>query len=324
MKILVTGASGFIGTRFAQFALQQGFEVRVSGRREAALASLIECGAEFVAGDPGDAQAARSLCVGIEAVVHCAGAANPWGEPEALHQATVQVTENMVEACLKERVRRLVYVSSAAVYGYGRSRQGIKEDQVPARGLDRYARDKALAEQKVFGAAEFGLQVLALRPAMVIGSGATGLLPDLLRPGRHERLLIVGNGLNKVDFTSVHNLNQALYSALLAGSPALGRAYNISNGAPVPIWDVINYALRRLHRTPASRYQDFAPLYLAATLGEMVCGVRPGRPTPRWSRQAVQTLDKDFTLDISRARHHLGYVPNASLWAALDELCASI
>lgn len=322
MKILVTGASGFIGARFAQHALERGLDVRINARRGELLEHLIEQGAEFIPGDLGDAGQARVMCRDVDAVVHCAGLVSAWGRRQELVQANVQLTENVVEACLKQKVRRLVYLSSPSIYFDGRSHLGLKEDQVPGRMASAYAATKLLAEQKVFGAQEFGLQVIALRPRLVTGAGDRSIFPRLLRMQRSKRLAIVGNGLNKVDFTSMANLNQALFSSLLAGSAALGKAYNISNGQPVPLWDVVNYVMRRLQLPPVTRYRGYGLAYTLAALNEGACLLWPGRPEPTLSRLGMQVMNKDFTLDISRARHYLGYEPQQSLWAALDEFCA--
>ncbi|WP_038831860.1 NAD-dependent epimerase/dehydratase family protein, partial [Pseudomonas aeruginosa] len=78
------------------------------------------------------------------------------------------------------------------------------------------------AEQLVLSARDLGLEVLALRPRFVVGAGDTSIFPRMIQAHRKGRLRILGNGLNRVDFTSVHNLNDALFSCLLAGEPALG------------------------------------------------------------------------------------------------------
>ena len=169
MKILVTGASGFIGGRFARFALEQGLDVRVNGRRAESVEHLVRRGAEFVQGDLSDPILAHDLCSEVEAVVHCAGAVGLWGRYQDFHLGNVQVTENVVEACLKQRVRRLVHLSSPSIYFDGRDHLGLTEEQVPKRFKHPYAATKYLAEQKVFGAQEFGLETLALRPRFVTG-----------------------------------------------------------------------------------------------------------------------------------------------------------
>ncbi|MBF4206834.1 NAD(P)-dependent oxidoreductase [Pseudomonas donghuensis] len=321
MRILVTGASGFIGGRFARFALEQGFDVRVNGRRAEGVEHLVRRGAQFIPGDLNDPDLARRLCQGVEAVVHCAGAVGNWGRYQDYYQGNVVVTENVVEACLKEHVRRLVHLSSPSICFNGRSQLGITEEQVPRRFHNHYGATKHLAEQKVFGAQEFGLEVLALRPHFVTGAGDVSIFPRLLQMQRKRRLAIIGNGLNKVDFTSVQNLNEALVSALLADEAALGQAYNISNGHPLPLWDVVNYVMRQMHLPQVTRYRSYGLAYSLAALNEGACLLWPGRPQPTLSRLGTQVMSKDFTLDISRARQFLDYRPSVSLWSALDEFC---
>jgi nucleoside-diphosphate-sugar epimerase len=321
MKILVTGASGFIGGRFARFALEQGLSVRVSGRRAEGVEHLVKRGAEFVQGDLADPELVQRLCAGVEAVVHCAGAVGVWGRYQSFYQANVTVTENVVEACLKQKVRRLIHLSSPSIYFDGRAHVDIKEEQVPTRFSDHYGATKYLAEQKVFGAQEFGLEVLALRPRFVTGAGDTSIFPRLIEMQRKGRLAIIGNGLNKVDFTSMQNLNDALFSALLAAEPALGKAYNISNGAPLPLWDVVNYVLRQMQLPPVTRHMPYGLAYAAAMLNEGVCKLLPGRPEPGLFRLGVAVMAKDFSLNIDRAREYLDYDPRVSVWTALDEFC---
>jgi len=321
MKILVTGASGFIGGRFARFALEQGLSVRVNGRRAEGVEHLVRRGAEFIQGDLTDPELVLRLCHDVESVVHCAGAVGAWGRRQDFHQGNVEVTENVVEACLKQRVRRLVHLSSPSIYFDGNDHVGIKEEQVPKRFNNHYAATKYLAEQKVFGAEEFGLEVIALRPRMVTGAGDTSIFPRLLNMQRKNRLSIIGNGLNKVDFTSIQNLNEAILSSLLAAGSALGKAYNISNGAPIPIWDVVNYVMRQMQLPQVTRYRSYSLAYTAAAVNEAACMLWPGRPEPTLSRLGMQVMNKNFTLDISRAQYYLDYQPQVSVWTALDEFC---
>src|SRR5690606_36017327 len=93
--------------------------------------------------------AVPSSCRATWAVADCAGAVGNWGRYQDFHQGNVVVTENVVEGCLKARVRRLVHLSSPSIYFTGRSRLDIREDQLPRRFHDHYATTKYLAEQKV-------------------------------------------------------------------------------------------------------------------------------------------------------------------------------
>ncbi|WP_371230797.1 NAD-dependent epimerase/dehydratase family protein [Pseudomonas sp. QE6] len=321
MKILVTGASGFIGGRFARFALEQGLAVRVNGRRAEALQPLVARGAEFMAGDLADPALVRALCSDVDAVVHCAGAVGVWGSHDYFHQANVVMTESVVEACLKQKVRRLVHLSSPSIYFDGQSHVGINEEEVPRRFANHYGSTKYQSELVALGAQEFGLEVLALRPRFVTGAGDTSIFARLIAMHRKGRLRIIGQGLNKADFTSVQNLNDALFASLMADDAALGQAYNISNGQPLPLWDVVNYVMRRLELPPVTQHVPYPLACTLALLNEGVCKVLPGRPEPTMNRLSMAVLAKDFSLDISRARQYLDYDPQASLWDALDEFC---
>ncbi|MBG4585465.1 NAD-dependent epimerase/dehydratase family protein [Pseudomonas aeruginosa] len=322
MRILVTGATGFIGGRFARFALEQGLSVRVSGRRADAVEHLVARGAEFVPGDLADPALVLRLCEDVEAVVHCAGAVGVWGPRERFLAANVGLAESVVEACMRQKVRRLVHLSSPSIYFDGRDHLDLNEEYVPRRFSDHYGATKYQAEQLVLSARDLGLEVLALRPRFVVGAGDTSIFPRMIQAHRKGRRRILGNGLNRVDFTSVHNLNDALFSCLLAGEPALGKVYNISNGQPVPFWDAVNYVMRQLDLPPVGGHLPYAVGYGLAALNEGVCRILPGRPEPVLFRLGMAVMAKNFTLDINRAREYLDYDPRVSLWTALDEFCA--
>ena len=321
MKILVTGASGFIGGRFARFALEQGLDVRVTGRRPESVQHLIKRGAEFVPGDLADSELAHKLCRDVDIVVHCAGAVGTWGTYEHFHRANVTVTQNVIDACREQKVRRLVHLSSPSVYFDGKSHIGLREEQVPKTFVDHYGATKYLAEQKVMEAQAFGLEVIALRPRFVTGAGDTSIFPRLINMHRKGRLMMIGDGHNQVDFTSMQNLNDALFSSLLASGAALGQVYNISNGAPLPLWDVINFVLHRFDLPSVRKRMPFALAYSAATLNETICKLLPGRPEPGLFRLGVAVMARDFSLDISRARQYLDYDPQVPIWTALEEFC---
>ena len=319
MKILVTGASGFVGGRFARFALEQGLSVRINGRRADPVATLVERGAEFVQGDLADLQLTQELCRGVDAVVHCAGAVGLWGPYARFYQGNVTVTENIIQGCLTQNVRRLLQLSSPSVYFDGKAHVGLREEQIPRRFFDHYGATKYLAEQRVLAAAEMGLEVLALRPRFVTGAGDTSLFPRLIEMQRNGVLSIIGKGDNQVDFTSMQNLNDALFSGLLAGPQALGKVYNISNGSPVPLWQVVNHALTQFGLPPVKRRIPYALGYALATLNETVCKILPGKPEPKLSRLGMAVMAQDFSLDISQARTLLDYDPQVSVWAAVEE-----
>lgn len=312
MRILVTGASGFIGGRFAAYALERGLQVVCCGRQTAAMQWLVERGAECFAGDLLDVDVALQASAGCDAIAHCAGAVGTWGSYQHFHDANVRVTEHVIAAAQQRRIPRLVHLSSPSIYFDGRDHRDIREDFRPPRFFDHYGATKYLADQKVFAAGRQGLEVIALRPRLVIGAGDTSVFPRLLRAHQSGRLRIIGRGENRVDLTPVENVNQAMMLALQAPASALGRAYNISNGQPVAFWATFNALLGALGMPPLTRHMPYALAYGLASVAELKAHLTPGRPEPALFRLGMAVMARDFNLDISAARDYLGYVPEVS------------
>lgn len=312
MRILVTGASGFIGGRFAAHALTQGLQVSCCGRRSAAMQWLTDRGAHCVAGDLLDTDFALQVSADCDAIVHCAGAVGTWGSYQHFYDANVRVTEQVIAAAEQRRIPRLVHLSSPSIYFDGRDHYNLREDFRPPRFFDHYGATKYLADQKVFAAGRQGLEVIALRPRLVIGAGDTSVFPRLLRAHQSGKLRIIGRGDNRVDLTPVENLSQALMLALHAPASALGRAYNISNGEPVAFWPTFNHLLETLGMPPLTRHMPYALAYGLAGIAELKARLTPGRPEPALFRLGMAVMARNFNLDISAARQHLGYEPGLS------------
>ncbi len=114
------GGDGLHRRAFRSLRPGQGLSVRVSGRRADAVEHLVARGAEFVPGDLADPALVLRLCEDVEAVVHCAGAVGVWGPRERFLAANVGLAESVVEACMRQKVRRLVHLSSPSIYFDGR------------------------------------------------------------------------------------------------------------------------------------------------------------------------------------------------------------
>ncbi len=322
MRILITGASGFIGGRFAADALSRGLEVRCCGRNTQAMHWLASRGAECLSGDLLDADFTRRASRDCEAIVHCAGAVGTWGSYRHFHDANVRATENVLAAAGSNGTRRLVHLSSPSIYFDGKSHHDVTEDFLPRRFFDHYGATKHLADQKVFAAGQAGLEVIALRPRFVIGAGDTSIFPRLLRAHQSGRLRIIGDGSNRVDLTPVENLNLAMHKALAAPDSALGRAYNISNGQPVLFWEKFNQLLQRLGLPELHRHIANPLAYAMAALAETRARLTPGQPEPAMLRLGMAVMARDFNLDISAARDQLGYQPRVSIDQGIENFAS--
>ncbi len=325
-RILVTGGGGFLGREIVHQLRARGERVRSFGRTpQPALTAL---GVEVVAGDLADAAAVERAVAGCDAVIHTAAKAGIWGPRDSYYRPNVLGTQNVLAAMRRHGVARLVYTSTPSVVYNGASHAGLDESQPYGSDFPcYYPETKALAEQAVLAAQDDGkLRVIALRPHLIWGAGDPHLVPRIL--ARAHKLRIVGEGKNRVDLTHVRHAAQAHLQALeaLATSrhPAAGRAFFISDGNPVLLWDWINTLLHRLKRPAITRRISLPAARTAGLVMELLWRTLPFLPgEPPMTRFLATELAKDHWYAIAAARRDLGYGPKANLEAEMDELVTS-
>ena len=318
MKILVTGGGGFVGGYIVERLLARGYAVRSIGRSPQP--ELVAKGVEVVCGDLTDATAVSAACEGVGAVFHVAARAGVWGSWESFYGPNVIGTRNVLSACRKWQVKRLVYTSTPSVVFNGDSIRGGDESLPYGKNwLCHYAETKALAEQEALAANSEKLQVVALRPHLIFGPGDPHLLPRVVESVKAGRLRIVGDGSAKVDVSYVGNVADAhldAFDALERGKGA-GQAYFISQGEPVDLWSWLNSILEGLGQPPLTQKIPLPLAYGIGALCEGVWKVLRRRTDPPITRFVAVELAKDHYFDIRKAQHELGYRPRVPMNEAL-------
>lgn len=322
MKALVTGGGGFLGQAIVRKLLKDGAGVRSFSRHEHD--GLRALGVEQVKGDLVDPAAVASAVQGCEVVFHVAAKPGTWGEYEDYHRTNVVGTQNVIAACRRHEVSRLVYTSSPSVVFDGRDMEGVDESApYPARFEAHYPRTKALAEQLVRAANGAQLATVSLRPHLIWGPGDNHLLPRLVARARAGQIGRIGSRPNLIDTIYVDNAADAHLLAanrLSPGSPIAGKVYFISQGDPVPLWEMVNRLLQAAGAPPVTRA---IPTWLALALawGFETTHRLTGNPRePRLTRFVVHELSTAHWFDISAARRDLGYSPGVSIDEGLDRL----
>ena len=311
MRILVTGATGFVGRHLVAGLLRRGDLVRALGRNTDACAALAADGAEVVRADLRDRDAVIAACRGVDAVCHVGALSAPWGRAADFHAINVGGTEHVLAGCRAHGVGRMVYVSSPSVVFDGTDQRDLTEDApYPRRLTSVYSLTKKLGEDRVQSAAAAGMATVIVRPKAVFGPGDTSLLPRLLAAARKGRLPQVGDGRNLVDLTYVDNVVHALLLALTAGA-AVGRTDTITSGEHVPLWDLIKTVLLRLGINANLRRLPYPVVYAMAGLMELRATLFGGEPM--LTRYSAAILAKTQTYNIEAARRDLGYAPGVSV-----------
>jgi nucleoside-diphosphate-sugar epimerase len=312
---VVTGATGFLGRRVSAALVERGERVRALGRRFDGFPALDPSRCERRAVALEDERALTDAFRGADYVIHSAAHTAAWGPREDFVRVNVIGTRHVLEAARAAGVRRVVHVSSATVVFGDRDKRGAKEDERrPARFLSHYSETKALAEDVVRNAT--GVEWVIVRPRAIFGPGDTTILPRLCARAEQGKLRILGDGRNVQDLTYVDNAADALLLARDAPR-ASGHSYLISNGDPVVLWDFIAACLEGLGIAPPVRH---VPAPVAFALGgalEVLHRVLPRLGEPPVTRYLVSLLTRDQTLDISAARHDLGYRPRIDMSEAL-------
>ncbi len=324
MKALVTGGRGFLGGRIARMLHDQGHEVIALGRSR--YPQLEQAGMATVQADVRDGPALSSAFQGVEVVFHAAACVGIWGRRRTFWEVNVEGTRNVIEACRRCGVSKLVFTSSPSVVFGDQELCGVDESQpYPRRFLADYPETKAVAERLVLAANRDDLLTVAIRPHLVWGPGDPHLIPRVIEQARQGRLTRIGDGSNLVDVTYIDNAAEAhllAAQALWPGAPSAGRAYFITQGEPVCLWPWLDAILARVGAPPVRRAVSFGTARRAGWLLEGIWRLLGLQSEPRVTRFLASQLAWSHYFDISAARRDLGYAPRVSTSEGLERLFA--
>ena len=309
MKVLVTGATGFLGVHTCRELLSRGHEVRAFGRD---FTKFSIPGAEQTRGDLRDADSVFRACSGMDAVVHAGALSSPWGKLEEFMAVNVTGTRAVLEACVQSGVRRLVHISSPAVIFTGHDHLFERDDApYPQRFSSHYALSKKLAEELLL-ASKSKLELIVLRPKAIYGPDDRALLPRIVAAARARRLPQIGNGENLVDLTFVDDAVLSIACALECPMPNTGfPVYTITSSEHLKLWTMIRRLLEALGLSSNLPVMPVGAMLQLAGWLEQVATVT-GRE-PRLTRYSVALLARTQTYDISRAKSDLGFEPRYGL-----------
>ena len=322
MKALVTGGGGFLGLAIVRQLINRGDRVVSFSRGE--YPQLAALGVEQRRGDLSDLNALVDAAKGCDIVFHVAAKAGIWGEFKEYYQANVAGTENVIAACRVHSIDRLVYTGSPSVVFDGSDVEGGDESlPYPSHYEAHYPHSKAIAEKAVLAANSHALATVSLRPHLIWGPGDNHLVPRIVAKGRAGALRRIGHSPCLVDTVFVENAAEAHLNAadrLAPGAPPAGKAYFISNGEPIPLWDMVNHILAAAGLPPVTRHVPPSLAYVVGAVCEMIWKTMNLSGEPPMTRFVANELSTSHWFDISAARRDLGYAPRISIEQGLKLL----
>ena len=322
-RVLVTGASGFIGRNLVRRLLREGERIRIFVRREPPSEWLKDPNIEICIGDLGDPEAVDRAVAGVDIVYHVGGTMK--GGSHDFERGIVVGTRNVVESALRHGVKKMVYVSSLSVLwnSVARKNQKITEDwplEPNPKKRGDYSQTKREAEELVVDAVrEKGLPAVILRPGKVIGPESGLLSLDIaLRKG--SRLLILGDGSRVPPLVYLDDVVDAIVRAEKSDSFD-GSTFHIVDSNGLSQNEIAKQYLGTVLSEGRISHLPVALFYGLALLVEVLSKVLK-RPAPL-SIYKLRSLLAPLSFDCSAAEKRLGWRPTVGIRAGLQETLAA-
>ncbi len=312
-EILITGATGYIGGKLAEFYASAGRRVRLLVRNPEKLPAYLKESCEIHIGDITHPEDLRTACEKIAAVIHAAGLLGKWGTPYAeMRRVNVEGVESLLMAAKAAGVRRIVHLSAGGVTG-PLGAQPVDETYPPAPVTD-YERSKWEGEQKALECARrLRISLIVVRPTFTYGPGDPHKL-NLFRAIQKGRMVFIGDGNSTTHPVYIDDLVAGIDAAL--NSVVENTAVILGGERPVTkrelIWGIADVlGVKR----PKIR--------IPVTLGNILAGCCESAAKvlyfdPPITKSRVLMMSRNWGYSIRRARELLNYCPQISLQEGLQ------
>ena len=310
-KVLVTGATGFLGKYLIEELLNNDYDVIAHGRKENVLnnikekynAQILKCSLDEI----------KNIELNVDYVIHAAALSTVWGKWKDFYNSNVIGTENVINFCKKNNVKRLVYVSSPSIYSTKCDRLNINEEDFDKNNqLNFYIKSKILAENLINSIEDDKLETVIIRPRGLLGIGDTSIIPRLIKANRKIGIPLFNDGRNIVDITCVENVAAALRLAIESNN-AVGRTYNITNGEPREFKNILEELFKQINEPPKYLKINLNLMYGVSSVIEFIYKLFHIYKEPMITKYNICTLGYSQTLNIEKAKKDLNYIPKMTL-----------
>lgn len=324
MKVLVTGATGFIGKHLVRKLTGQGDNVRCLVRATSNIAPLQKMGVEFATGDITHYESVLDAAQGVDLIYHGAalvevGAA---GRSE-YYLLNVEGVRNILKACEAAGVKRLIHISTQSVaFDFSPKHNAGETEPFPRKYRDFYSETKALGETEVLNAAKEGrVSAVAIRPTWVWGPGDTTILPIMAKMARRKQLVLVGGGRAEASTSYVENVCDSLILAA-KHEEISGEVFLVTDDERITareficgMADAAGFARPRLS-------VPYGVAYVSAAVFEKLHALSGSKKPPLMTRYAIALTGRNLTYSCEKAKRMLGYEPAVNVQEGMRRLAA--
>jgi len=318
-KILISGATGFLGSYLVKEFNEKGFYVKATGRNVKKGEKIQNKNVEFIQCDIQNEDECIEKFKDIDYVIHAAALSNPWGDYDEFYRTNVVGTKNIIKVCKENNVKRLIHISSPSIYTDSRDRFDIKEEEAPKKNnYNNYIKTKLLAEKEVKKANNLGMYTVIIRPRGIFGIGDTSIVPRILELNKTTGIPLVREGEQIIDITHVKNVVSAIKLSLIKEDIS-GEIFNITNDSPIKFKEVINILSRGLDIKIKYKKLNLKTVYFISIILEGVYKIFKIKKEPLLTKYKACTILFSQTLDIKNAKVKLGYKPIVSIEEGIEE-----
>ena len=310
MKVLVTGGTGFTGKALVKRLLDLGHQVVAMDYKEGIkTAELRQWGAEVVIGSVTDRALVDRVMKGVDVVQHLAAAFRELNvDNEYYREVNVGGTRNVLEAALREKVKKVIYCSTCGVHG-NVDHPPAGED-APIQPADYYQQTKYEAEPVALDYVKKGLPVVIIRPAAIYGPGDPERFFMIFKRVMKGKFPMFGNGKTLYHPVYIDNLVDAHILAMEPGR-GVGEAYLIADAEFYPIEEIVKKVAAALKVDVKIPHYPVWPVVVVGHICETIC--KPFKITPPIFPRRVDWYRQNRAFKIDKARRDLGYDPKVGL-----------
>lgn len=320
-KVLVTGATGFVGGALASRLAEQGAHVVGVGR---SIPASARSDIEWITANLEDPRSLHGSMRDVEAVFHVGGAVGHYGPRDHYMRGNVDGTRNIIAACRANGVKSLIFTSTPSVIADGTPHFNVDESEPYSRRFESpYSESKAIAEQIVRTENRGDLRTVCIRPHMIWGSASNHWVRGLKKLAASGFLYQVGHGKNRVGMTFIDDCVDAhveAWRAVESDDAVGGQVFFVHSGSPVYLWDWVNRLTAALGLPQTKGRVPRLPVRAAAKVCDALVRVTKGRLHFPVSSYLITELTTDHYSRIDRAREWLSYLPKVSVEAGIARM----
>lgn len=306
-KVLVTGATGFLGHHLIQQLVAANYAVRALVRETSDTRYLESLGVELVVGDIQNEPSVSSAIIGCRYLIHAAGLFRFWGDVRAFERTNAEGTAYVLQAALRSGVAKFIHISTVAVVG-DPPPNSLIDEETPCKPADAYQRSKLVGENMVrMFYKTTRLPTVILRPGAFYGPYGRYAFNRLFFEDPLKGLLIKVHGGKRYTFPAyVPDVARAIVSALKLGQP--GQTYNISGDSLTH--NDVNRIVSGIAGILPIRFNAPSGLMLALARRQTQAAERTGRE-PYYPLNLANYVFNDWRVSSAKAQADLNFVPTS-------------